>query len=182
MGLEQVIDEVRTNAEKQAQNIVNAARTEGAQIVADAKAKAADYEAKKLAQAESDAEQLKGQTISHAEFESRKARLEAESELRSSLKGLILEGLAALDEGTRKKHIDALMSTARKEIKGGSIWCAEADKDLLGTGYSFAGPAQIAGGIIVESKDGKIRLDLSYENLLDDQWRTVLQAEAGLFA
>lgn len=183
MGLEQVIDDVRTRAKADAQQTVSEAKAEAAQIVADAKAKVADYEAKKLSQGEKDAAQLRAQAISHAEFESRKARLGAEADLRSALRAEILEGFAALPKTTRTKHIKKLLATAKEAIPSGSIWGAETDVDALKkSSYSYQGNVDIAGGIIVESEDGRIRLDLSYETLLDDQWRTVLQAEAGLFA
>ena len=39
----------------------------------------------------------------------------------------------------------------------------------------------ISGGIVVESEDGRTRLDLSYDTLLDGMWRDVLKAEAELF-
>lgn len=183
MGLEQVIDEVRTRADARAQEIVSEARAEAEQIVADAKAKAAEYEAKKLADGEKDAAQLKATATSHAEFESRKARLGAESEMRDALRSQILEAFNGLKKTDRNKHIKKLVATAKEAIPDGRIWSNETDANTAEkTGYDFAGTVDIAGGIIVESTDGKVRLDLSYETLIDDQWRTVLQAEAGLFA
>lgn len=183
MGLEQVIDEVRTNADARAQAIVSEARAEAEQTVADAKAKVAEYEAKKLAQAEKDAVQLKAQAISHAEFEARKGRLEAESELRSTLRAQMLDAFAGLNKTTRNKHIKKLLKTAKEAIPEGRIWGNQTDEATLKkSDYEFSGSVDIVGGIIVESKDGRVRLDLSYETLLDDQWRNVLQAEAGLFA
>ncbi len=47
--------------------------------------------------------------------------------------------------------------------------------------YKHAGSHAIAGGIIVESEDGRTRLDLTYETLLDGMWRDVLKSEAALF-
>lgn len=183
MGLEQVIDEVRSGADERAAQLLADAREEANQIVADAKAKVAEYEASKLAQADKDAEQLTAQAISHAEFEARKAQLEAEADLRSNLRAQILESFAALPKTARNKHIKKLLATAKEAIPAGKIWGAKTDEATLKkSSYDFAGPVDIAGGIIVESEDGKVRLDLSYETLLGDQWRAVLQAEASLFA
>lgn len=182
MGLDDVVQEVRTGSERQAKEILDAAQAEADTILADARAKAAHYETERLAQAERDVEQLERQAISHARFEARKAVLATENELRDELRRHIMDGLAGLDAKTRKAHIKTLTKTAQAIIPSGRVWGAAADAAALKEGaYEYAGEADIAGGLIVESDDGKERLDLSYETLLGDVWRDVLAAEAGLF-
>ena len=77
----------------------------------------------------------------------------------------------------------ALVKTAAEVIPAGSVWSADKDASALKAAkpYKHAGSLPIAGGIVVESEDGRTRLDLSYETLLDGIWRDVLKAEAELF-
>ncbi len=184
MGLDQVVQEVREGGEKQAQEILAAARSEADAILAQAHEQADAYKAQRLAQAERDVEQLKRQHLSNAQFEARKLVLETENELRATLRTTIVEGLAGLGAAARKKHIAALLKQATAVVPSGKVWGAAADAKVLGDAkeYTFAGEVDIAGGLIVESEDGTVRLDLSYETLLDDAWRDVLKAESGLFA
>lgn len=183
MGLEQVIGEVRRDGEGRAQATLKAARQEADSILAAAKAQAKAHEQARLDAAAREAEQAKAQAMSRAESEARKAVLTAEAELRETLRAQVLEHFAGLPAKTREAHVKALLKTAQAVIPAGKVWGAEADAAALkaGKAYKHAGSLPVAGGIVVESEDGRTRLDLSYETLLDGLWRDVLKAEADLF-
>ena len=182
MGLEEVVQEVRQGAQRKAQDILAAAQAEADRLMQDAQSQASAYEQQRLAQAERDVEQIKKQALSHAQFEARKAVLSTENDLRDALRRRIILGLLELDAKTRTAHIKALLKKAQDIIPAGRVWGASKDATALKAGpYEYAGETDIAGGLIVESGDGKERLDLSYETLLEDVWRDVLAVEAGLF-
>ncbi len=182
MGLDDVVQEVTAGAEARAKEILDAAQAEADGILGNARDQAAAYEADRLAQADRDVDQIKKQAISNAKFEARKIVLSTEGELREELRARIIDGLAALDEKTRTGHIKSLLTKAEAVIPTGKVFGAEQDAAALKEGsYAFGGTVDIAGGLVVESDDGKERLDLSYETLLGDVWRDVLASEAGLF-
>lgn len=184
MGLQDVIGEVESSGRRRAQELLDAAKAESDSIVAAAREKADAYKAQRLQEAERDVEQLHAQMISSAEFEARKRVLGAEAELRAAFQKALLDGFAALPAKTRQAHVKKLLAQAKDVVPDGKVWGAEKDKKALQSQktFEFAGTTDIAGGIQVESKDGSIRVDLSYETLLQDQWRDVLRAEAALFA
>lgn len=183
MGLDQVVNEVRDGAEKRAQEILDAATAEADAILTNARNEVQAYQKDRAAQAERDSEQLQRQHVSNAKFEARKLVLETERELRTTLRNTIVAGLGELAAGARKKHLSALLDRATEVIPEGKVWGAKQDAGVLkASNYEHAGDLDIAGGLVVESKDGSVRLDLSYETLLDDVWRDVLNAESGLFA
>lgn len=183
MGLDQVIGEVRRDGEGRAQAILKAARQEADGIVAAAKAQAKAQEKARLEAAAREAEQVKAQAMSRAESEARKALLTAEAELRDALREQVMAHFAALPAKSREAHLKALAKTAQGIIPAGTAWGADKDTAALKAlkGYTHAGSLPIAGGLVVESEDGRTRLDLSYETLLDGLWRDVLKAEAALF-
>ncbi len=182
MGLEQVIEEVRRDGDKRSQSLLDEARREADEILREAQERVDAYKAAQSAQLEKEIAQLKVQVASSAEFSSRKAVLNEEAALREQLRKRILEGFAAFPESRRKKHITALLKKAGEVIPEGRVWAAEQDLGLLGRKYEVAGATDILGGVIVESEDASMRLDLSYETLVDDLWRDILKSEAGLFA
>ena len=184
MALEQVVDEVAQSAQRQAEQILQNARDEAAAHIAKAKQAVADYAAKRGQAAQADAAQAHDQIISHAEFEARKHVLTTESGLRAQLRARVLHAFEDLDPAARKKHLETLAARAREVIPAGKVWGAAADEAVLSglDGYSFEGAVDIAGGMIVESDTGDVRLDLSYETLLDGMWRDVLRQEAELFS
>jgi V/A-type H+/Na+-transporting ATPase subunit E len=174
MGLEQVIAEVRRDGEARAKAVIDEANAEAERILAIRK--------ERQAQADRDATHARAQILSGAEFAARKTVLQEENTLRAALRENLLAHFAGLPAKTREKHLTALLRQAKNTVPAGKVWGAEKDKAALQkTGYTFAGAAPIAGGIIVESEDGSIRLDLSYETLLADMWRDVLRSEAALF-
>lgn len=183
MGVDQVIGEVRRDGEARAQAILKAARQEADAILSAAKAQAAKEEKARLDQAQRDAEQARAQAMSRAESEARKAVLTAEAQMRDALRAQVAAHFAALPAKAREAHLKALLKTAAAVIPAGQVWGADKDAAALKAAkpYKHAGSLPIGGGIVVESEDGKTRLDLSYETLLDGMWRDVLKAEAGLF-
>ena len=183
MGLDQVIGEVRRDGDSRAQAVLASARKEADAILAAAKAQAAAYEKARLEAADREAAAAKAQAASRAESEARKAVLTAEAELRDALREQVLAHFAKLDAKARATHVAALVATAKGIIPSGKVWAAEKDAAALKaqTAYKAAGTLPGAGGIVVESEDGRSRLDLTYETLLDGIWRDVLKAEAALF-
>lgn len=183
MGLDQVIGEVRRDGEARAQAIVAAARKEAQAILEAARAQAKAHEASRLAAADKEAAAIAAQGASRAESEARKAVLSAEAQLRTELKAAAVQGLSKLPAKAREKHLKALLARAQAIIPKGTVWGASQDTAYLAgqKAYRHAGSLPIAGGIVVESEDGANRLDLTYETILDEAWRNVLKAEAGLF-
>lgn len=183
MGLDHVIGEVRRDGEARAQATLKAARTEADALLAAAKVQAAKEEKARLEQAARDAEQARAQALSRAESEARKAVLTAEAALREQLRAQVVAHFAELPAKAREAHLRSLLKTAQAVIPSGSVWGAEKDAAVLKAAkpYKHAGSLPGAGGIVVESEDGRSRLDLTYETLLDGLWRDVLKAEADLF-
>lgn len=183
MSLDQVIGEVRRDGETRAQQILQDARKDAAAILTQARSDAKAHEAAQIARAGKEAEALLAQAQSRAESESRKAVLGAEAQLRQQMKQAILQGLHDLPGKPREKHIAVLLKRAQAIIPKGTVWGSSADTAALAAQktYKHAGVVAVAGGIVVESEDGRTRLDLTYETLLEESWRDILKAEAGLF-
>lgn len=184
MGLDQVIGEVRRDGEARAQHILQEARKEAAAILEAARGEAKAHEAQRLAQANREAAAVQAQGASRAESETRKLVLAAEAQTREQMRQSILGGLSGLPAKTREKHLQALLKRAQSVIPKGTVYGAQADASVLASAkpYKHGGSLPVAGGIVVESEDGKARLDLTYETLLDEAWRDILKAEAGLFS
>ncbi len=183
MGLDQVIGEVRHDGDARAQAVLANARKEADAILAAARAQAAAYEKARMDAAERDAAAAKAQAASRAESEARKAVLTAEADLREELRQQVLAHFAKLDAKARATHVTTLIATAKGVIPSGKVWAAEKDGPAIKNQavYKPGGNLTGAGGIVVESEDGRTRLDLTYETLLDGMWRDVLKAEAALF-
>lgn len=183
MSLTEVIGDVRRGGEAKAKATLAEARARADATLAAAREKAHAYEALRLKEGERDGAQAKAQVLARAESEARKKVLTTEAALRTELRAAILRHLADLPAKSRAAHIEKLAARAHKELGGGKVWGAKDDATALKAQkhFAYAGDAPISGGIIAESADGKSRLDLSYETLLDEAWRDILRGEAALF-
>lgn len=183
MGVDQVIGEVRRDGEARAQQVLQQARKEAADILAQARQQAQAHEAAQIARADKEAKAILAQGASRAESEARKTVLGAEAELRAQMKQAILAALRDLPAKAREKHVAALVKRAQAIIPKGTVSGAAADAAALAAQktYKPGGDLPVAGGIVVESEDGRARLDLTYETILEESWRDILKAEAGLF-
>lgn len=184
MSLDPILGEVRRDGEARAQAILADARKEAQAILAAAREKAKAVEAARLADAARDAQAVASQAQSRAESEARKAVLAAEADLRTQLRASILKALADLPAKSRERHLKSLLDKAKAIVPAGKVWGSDKDAAWLKAqkAYAHGGSTGIAGGLVVESDDGKVRLDLSYETLLDEAWRDVLRSEAALFS
>jgi len=184
MSLEAVVTEVRRDGESRAQQVLQRAREEANAILADARSRAQAIEQARLTEAARDAQQLQQQAQSRAESDSRKAVLGAEAALRQDLRQRLLKALADLPARSREAHLKRLLARAQEAIPAGRVWGSAKDAAFLGKAqpYTYAGDLDAVGGIVVESPDGSVRVDLTYETLLESAWRDVLKAEAALFA
>jgi V/A-type H+-transporting ATPase subunit E len=183
MGIDEVVTEVKEGGERRAQEILDQAQADASEILAAAAAAAAAYAEKRTADAARDAQDMRAQIVSRAEFDARKAVLQEEAALRTELRRTLLDGFAALPAAKRQAHVKKLLAQAASVVLKGRVWCADADEKALQaqSTFDFAGTTEIAGGIIVEDASGRTRLDLSYETLLDGMWRDILRGEAELF-
>lgn len=183
MGLAEVVAEVRRDGEARAQAILADARKEADAILAEARRKAKAHEEEALREAAKEGTQMAGQVASRSDSEARRTVLAAEAQLRSDLKAAVLEHFRNLPAKSRQAHLKTLLERAKGVIAKGKVFGAEADAAVLQKDrtFAFGGTLAVAGGIVVESEDGEVRLDLTYETLLDDQWRDVMKAEAPLF-
>ncbi|HLF16400.1 MAG TPA: V-type ATP synthase subunit E family protein [Candidatus Thermoplasmatota archaeon] len=183
MGIDQVLVDVRRDGDERARSILEQARREAEAILAEARRQAAETEKERLAHAQKESAQVTAQAQSRAESEARKAVLITEAELRTQLRAAVLKAFADLPAKGRQAPLKTLLQRAQATIPAGKVWGAEKDAAALKEqrAYTHAGSIPIAGGLVVESEDAKVRLDLSYETLLDEMWRDVLRAEAGLF-
>jgi V/A-type H+/Na+-transporting ATPase subunit E len=165
MGLEKVRDEVLAEAKKKASATIKAAEAESSAIVRAAEKSVQERQASGKQDAERLAGLLRKKALSSAALEGRKQLLQEKNRLMSNVFEEARAKLEDIDAKTRARHITSLVAQAKKEIDVALILCNEQDLKLLDGVKAQAAP--IAGGIIAESSDGKVRVDFSYETLLE---------------
>lgn len=174
MGLDQVVQEILEEGRQEAQAVREDAEQQAEAILEDARQQA-EQEAEKIRkEAHQDAESAARRIKASAQLDGKKKRLNAQSDVLSSIRARVEQRIENLDADERAKLLEQLVdaSGAHELGKGAQAWGRQDDKETIeALGFTFAGETDCLGGAIIESTDGSIREDLRFETLLDRVWR-----------
>ena len=165
MGMEELQHEILSDAEYESAAIITGAKKEAARIINQAEAEADQLANAKDMEVKATIEAIRRQSSANNQLEEKKIMMDA---AKSSIDRTFNEAkkvIESLPEADRKRHVLALLKNASSQMDIGIVFCNSKDKQYV-TGLE-AKASQILGGIIVESKDGKVMLDYSYDTMLE---------------
>ncbi len=164
MGLETVKEEIIRNAKEQASALIAEARKEAGMISKEAERKIAGLKEKSEAETKKILEQIKRQELTSAGLENKKIVLEAKKQIIDNVFAEAKKKLEALDDKKREAYIKKLVEKTKSDIEVAYVYCNKKDAKLL-KGFN-AEPIGISGGLIAENKEKTIRVDYSFDTLL----------------
>ena len=164
MGLEAVKDEILANARKQEDALLAEAKKEADKIMKEAQNSIAEFKQKTEAETKRLAEMINRQETASAELESKKLILEAKKEAMESAFDEARKIVEKLSGKKREEYMNRLLEKAKNDIEVDKVYCNKNDARLV-KGFK-AESADIIGGIIAENKDGTVRVDYSFDALL----------------
>jgi V/A-type H+/Na+-transporting ATPase subunit E len=184
MGLEAVVGEIKAKGENEVGKIKGETRDEVMRILMSAQERAEKIKLNADAEVERQVNHLQGQETSAANLVVKRKLLNTEKELLDQVYQSALRSIANLPENFHHEAQKNLLARAQKEIPEGTVHCNARDMPFLqqtiGTesalrGYVPGKVVDIEGGVIVESRDGQLQIDLSYRTFLDGVWETGLK-------
>ncbi len=165
MGIEKVREEVLAKAKRQAAQIVAEANREAEAIMKSAVDKAEENRKKAVQEAERQISEERTRETSAAELEAAKMMLDIKKKLIEDVFEEAQRSLAKTAAQERRSHIKRLIEKAKSQIDIHRVLCAEKDANSI-EGYKSQ-PTGITGGIIAENKEGTVRVDYSYEAVME---------------
>ena len=173
MGLETVKDEILSSAKEQANSLIAEARKEANRITREAEKKIEEMKEKSEAETKKIVDTIKRQELASAELENKKMLLEAKKQVIESVFAESRKKLENLDDKKRESIIKKLLEKAKIEIEVANIYCNKKDsKFLKDFNVETIG---ISGGLISENKEKTIRVDYSFETILQSIKENELQ-------
>ena len=173
MGLEKVKGRVKKETERKVREKVKAAKAEESKIVSSARKKA-DEEARLFRQnLGEELDQIKKRESASVNLEINKVNLDFRKRFMDQVFESVKEKLKKISDDHRTDHVRSLLKKADHEIKIAVVHCNKKDKKHVGKEYK-AESAEILGGLIAESKNGELRVDYSYETLIEDLKETLI--------
>ncbi|MFU8866589.1 V-type ATP synthase subunit E [Natronococcus sp.] len=184
MSLETVVEDIREEARARAERIRDEGETRAEEIEATAEEDADEIRENARRDAERETEQLREQRLSSAKLEAKQKRLEARRDVLGDVRENVEEELATLEDGPREALTRELLEAASEEFDDGhdvNVYGRADDRELLESilddydGYEYAGEYDCLGGIVVESDQSRVRVNNTFDSVLEDVWEDNLR-------
>ena len=173
MGLEMVKEEILNIAKEQANSLTADARKEASRIMKEAENTIAGMKEKSEAETKKMLDTIKRQELASAELENKKMLLEAKKEIIENAFAEARKKLENLDDKKREAILKRLLDKAKNEMETATVYCNKKDAKFL-KGFSLE-PASIIGGIMAENREKTIRIDYSFDSMLQSIKESELQ-------
>jgi len=179
MSLEQVRDDIEKEARARADEIRAEAEERAEEIISAAEADAEEIKATRSDEVDAEIDQKREQALSGAKLEAKQQRLEARRDVLEDVREEIEAALVDLDDETREELTESLIEAAATEFDDDDsvVVHGRADdeallEDLLEAydGFSVGEPVDCLGGVIVESETSRVRVNNTFDSVLESVW------------
>ncbi len=169
MAIQDLIQEIKNQADKEIDEIINEAKEEAKKIINEARNKAKE-EAKKIeANGQKQASIVKGKILAMARRKANKHIIEAKEMV---IQECIDEAKKELKNLKGKKYenfVEKSIKEAMNELKDCYILASRKDDEKIAKkiGIEARGKINAIGGVIIKSKDGSKEIDATFDFLLE---------------
>ncbi|MFT4921345.1 MAG: V/A-type H+-transporting ATPase subunit E [Haloarculaceae archaeon] len=183
MSLDTVVEDIRDEARARAEEIHNDAETRAEEILEEAEADAEEIRNQREREIERQIEQEREQKLSSAKLEAKQERLEARRDILEDVREDVETEIATLEDG-REELTRALLDAAIEEFDGSDtvqVFGRPDDQELLESilaeyeNCEYAGEYDCLGGIVAEAESSRIRVNNTFDSVLDDVWEDNLR-------
>ena len=184
MSLDTVVEDIREEADARVAEIESAAEERAEEIISEAEAEADSIRESAEREVEREIDRERDQRIASANLEAKQERLEARRELLGEVREALEDRVTTLPDEKREELVRELLDAAGSEFDDDAplrVYTRQADMDLLESiledydGYELAGEHDCIGGVVVESDETRVRVNNTFDSLLEDVWEDNLK-------
>ena len=167
MALENVVEEILAQAESEGKEIISQGEAEVHAILDAARKQASEKVVVFNEETSRLAEDTERTEFSSLNIHFNRQALEIKKQALDKLFAQVMEKVSEISSSERSKMIEDMLEKAEKELGSiGVVWCNENDKDIVARKYKVK-MLDTAGGVIAENKDGSIRVNYTFEVMLN---------------
>ena len=172
MSLDKIADEILGNASKEADKIVKDAENERSRILLEADQKIENMRKAEEKELQESIERMKRQEISSAELDAKKIVLNKRKDILNRTLEEMLAELSEMDANEKGGIYKNIVDQGSKVIPSPKVLCPIGEKNLLADvdGMGKLTETDMESGLILESKDGTVRLDFRFRTILEGIW------------
>ena len=176
MGLEELKNEIIEEAEKRAKQIIEDGKKEADSITAKAKEQIKGYKAKLREDENNLILNLEKMKIAQTRSEIKKQLLDKKKSVIDSVFEEAIKKIKNFPDKKRRQYLENLLEKAKKELDIARIYCSKKDSKFLKDIECV--PEDITGGLIAENKESTMRIDYSFDTILENIKENSLQEVA----
>ena len=173
MGLETVKEEILNNAKEHSNSLIAEARREANGMMREAEKKIEEMREKSESETKRMLDAIKRQEMASVELENKKMLLEAKKQIIESVFVEAKKSLEGLDDKKRETYLKKLLDKSKNEIEVVNAYCNKKDSTFL-KGFHIE-TIDISGGLMAENREKTIRIDYSFETMLQSIKENELQ-------
>ncbi len=180
MGLEKVVEEVLSSGKRKRDQVLAEGEKDYQEVVQTAKDEVEEYRRKREEENHVRIERMRAQDLQTAELEIRRLELSMRRDLLEKVQEGARDRLRQLDRPRNEMMLKALLQG--KDVPGARVFSAAKDEPVVRslTRLPYGGHIDCLGGVMIESADGSIREDLTYDALLTERSEELLPIIAGI--
>lgn len=176
MALENVVDEILEGAKKEADQILKAAEKEKEATLRQAAETISGKQKAQQKETEEAVKRLRQQEFSSAELEEKRIVLNARKEMLDRTFEEVNSQVAEMGPKERARLYNIILEAGKKVIQDPKIYCPVGEAKLLAVkSGDKVEEVSMGPGLILESKDGTMRLDYSFKTILEGVWEKELK-------
>jgi V/A-type H+-transporting ATPase subunit E len=189
MSLDNVVEDIQDEAHARAEEVREEGERRAEEIVETAEADAEELLDARKKEVERQIEQEREQAVSGAKLEAKQERLEARRDVLEDVKSQVEAELRGLSGDDREALTRALLDEAATEFEGQAsvaVYGREDDADLIEElvadydGFEYGGEHDCLGGVVVDATDSRVRVNNTFDSVLDDVWEDNLKDVSGI--
>lgn len=169
MAIEDVTNKIKEEAQKLVQQLLSQADAEAQRIENETQREIDDYQKKLRENAEQMIAKERRKALASAEFEGKRLLLDRKTGIVDAVMADVAKEVQKLPAAERRAVLQKLLKEVSNEIDVQKVHINPKDKttvrDALG-GVTVV-EQEMLGGVIAESKDGRVRVDMSFEAILE---------------
>ena len=164
MALEAVVEAVLATSKDKVAQVTGEADQEVARILNEARERAAEIKSRKDAEVGHTIEAIERREISSANLEVKRSELNVHKDLLEQARVKLLGKLQNLPQKDNEAMLKKLLEPY--DLKAMKVFSNKRDEAFITSlASNYGGNLDIIGGAVVESSDGALRYDLTYETL-----------------
>jgi len=167
MALDAVVEDILATSKSKVAEINAETEQEVARILNEARARAAEIKSEKEGEADSAVEALERRVISSAHLQVKRAELNVRKDLMEETRSKLVEAVSKLPAKENENLIKEIVKSYN--LKGMKVKSSKKDETFVSSlAPNFAGTVDTVGGVVIESEDGSMSYDHTYETLASE--------------